>query len=175
MRQLIVAAILALSCSSVASAQNTGKITGTFQLFPSSCKQPKNPQLYGVVAIPGTSYAAHFKSNGTFTIYNVAPGRYNLALWSLNGASFSPFNTAIAGASSTVGPRFTVKSNRTTALGTITATGFNTCCGNGQIEGSEVCDSQSLNGQTCESRGLPAGTLRCSGCEFDTSGCGSST
>ncbi|NJK33342.1 MAG: hypothetical protein HC927_13600 [Deltaproteobacteria bacterium] len=35
-------------------------------------------------------------------------------------------------------------------------------CGNGQLEGGEVCDGGNLNGQTCQSQGFDAGTLSCS-------------
>jgi hypothetical protein len=45
-------------------------------------------------------------------------------------------------------------------------------CGNGQIEGSEMCDRTALAGKTCQSLGFRGGVLRCSGvCAFDTSGC----
>ncbi|HRI70356.1 MAG TPA: hypothetical protein PK156_39260, partial [Polyangium sp.] len=46
-------------------------------------------------------------------------------------------------------------------------------CGNGQKDGSEVCDGNDLGGQTCESAGAGTGTLACAAnCgAFDTSGC----
>ncbi|MFT5993617.1 MAG: hypothetical protein ACJA1R_000645 [Flavobacteriales bacterium] len=48
-------------------------------------------------------------------------------------------------------------------------------CGDEEISplGGETCDGDNLNGETCESLGLPAGTLRCApSCyEFDTSRC----
>jgi hypothetical protein len=45
-------------------------------------------------------------------------------------------------------------------------------CGNGSLEGDEVCDVGTLNGLDCTSFGNEGGTLRCTtGCEFDTSGC----
>ncbi|MBI4154144.1 carboxypeptidase regulatory-like domain-containing protein [Candidatus Woesearchaeota archaeon] len=44
-------------------------------------------------------------------------------------------------------------------------------CGNGQINGNEDCDGSNLNGQTCQSRGYSGGTLSCSSCTFDESGC----
>lgn len=59
-------------------------------------------------------------------------------------------------------------------------TGFDTSsctgqivCGNGMIEGNEVCDGTQLNGETCESQGLGLGTLACKDdCSgYDTSGC----
>lgn len=170
-RRLLVAALIGLSWSSLASA-NDGTVTGTFKLFPATCKQPSNPTMSGVVAIPGTSFAAHFTANGKFAIYNVKPGNYTLALWSLNGSSFSPNGTSVAGPNTSIGSQFTVRNGRTTSLGTI-AVG-DTCCGNGRIDGNEACDGSSLKGKTCLSLGLQDGELRCeSSCEaFDTSGCG---
>jgi hypothetical protein len=45
-------------------------------------------------------------------------------------------------------------------------------CGDGLIEGDEVCDSTDLAGESCESMGFISGTLACAGdCTFDTSGC----
>lgn len=44
-------------------------------------------------------------------------------------------------------------------------------CGNGMIHGSEECDGANLAGQTCVSRGYTSGTLRCSACSFDETGC----
>jgi len=44
-------------------------------------------------------------------------------------------------------------------------------CGNGVVEGAELCDGSNLAGQTCESLGFSGGTLACSGCTFDTSAC----
>ncbi len=171
-RRLLVAALVTLSWSSLAFANNEGTVTGTFKLFPGTCKQPSNPTLNGVVAIPGTSFAAHFTANGKFTMYNVKPGQYNLALWSLNGSSFSPMGTSVAGPNTTIGAKFTVRNGRTTSLGTIAAA--DNCCGNGLIDGTEVCDGSSLKGKTCLSLGLPDGELRCeNSCDaLDTTGCG---
>jgi hypothetical protein len=49
-----------------------------------------------------------------------------------------------------------------------------TPCGNGTIEGPEVCDGAELGGATCESQGREAGTIRCAAsCKtFELSGCG---
>ncbi len=46
-------------------------------------------------------------------------------------------------------------------------------CGDGVIEGSEVCDGTNLGGQTCLTQGFDSGTLACAaGCHaFDTSAC----
>lgn len=45
-------------------------------------------------------------------------------------------------------------------------------CPNSQIDAGEDCDSGNLNGASCESLGLGAGTLACTrGCSFDTRGC----
>ena len=44
-------------------------------------------------------------------------------------------------------------------------------CGNNIIEGSEQCDGTNLNGKTCASLGYTGGTLKCTNCFFDTSGC----
>jgi len=46
-------------------------------------------------------------------------------------------------------------------------------CGNGIREGTEECDRDDLNKETCESKGYQFGTLSCSReCEFDYSNCG---
>jgi len=46
------------------------------------------------------------------------------------------------------------------------------CCGNGIIDGREVCDGTNLNYETCVTLGYGGGTLGCSSClAFDTSGC----
>ena len=50
-------------------------------------------------------------------------------------------------------------------------------CGNGIVESGELCDSSDFNGETCATATMYAlqfGTLRCSGCMLDTSGCRSS-
>lgn len=48
----------------------------------------------------------------------------------------------------------------------------NAFCGDGQIEGSEMCDRNALAGESCESLGFRRGELRCNGlCNFDTTGC----
>ncbi len=46
-------------------------------------------------------------------------------------------------------------------------------CGNGRVEGLEVCDGANLNQQTCASRGFASGSLRCAAncLSFDTSNC----
>jgi hypothetical protein len=46
-------------------------------------------------------------------------------------------------------------------------------CGNGTLDGEEVCDGDELAGQTCESQGFDGGTLACAAdCgAFDESGC----
>jgi len=44
-------------------------------------------------------------------------------------------------------------------------------CGNGVIDTGEQCDGSNLNSQTCEGLGFTGGTLSCSYCAFDTSGC----
>ena len=44
-------------------------------------------------------------------------------------------------------------------------------CGNAQIDSGEQCDGTNLNGQTCISKGFTGGTLSCRNCQFDTSGC----
>lgn len=45
-------------------------------------------------------------------------------------------------------------------------------CGNGLIEAGESCEVEELNGATCATRpGFIGGTLACSFCSFDTSGC----
>jgi deleted-in-malignant-brain-tumors protein 1 len=48
----------------------------------------------------------------------------------------------------------------------------NANCGNGSVEGSEVCDGADLAGQTCATMGYFGGTLACNGaCNFDFAGC----
>lgn len=44
-------------------------------------------------------------------------------------------------------------------------------CGNGQVEPGEQCDGTNLFGQSCQSKGFAGGTLKCTNCNFDTSGC----
>jgi hypothetical protein len=45
-------------------------------------------------------------------------------------------------------------------------------CGNGVVEGSEDCDEENLDGETCSKLGFAGGVLRCSaGCELDTIDC----
>jgi hypothetical protein len=45
-------------------------------------------------------------------------------------------------------------------------------CGNGAIEGSEVCDTGDLGGATCQSEGFGGGGLACAAdCTLDTSNC----
>lgn len=45
-------------------------------------------------------------------------------------------------------------------------------CGNGMLNGSEVCDGSNLNGQTCASLGFVGGTLACNAsCTFNTASC----
>ncbi|MBU1988042.1 MAG: hypothetical protein KKD94_01000 [Nanoarchaeota archaeon] len=46
-------------------------------------------------------------------------------------------------------------------------------CGDGQVDGSEVCDEDDLGGESCISKGYAGGTLSCAeGClSFDVDGC----
>lgn len=44
-------------------------------------------------------------------------------------------------------------------------------CGNNMREGAEECDGSDLAGQNCVSKGFTGGTLKCSSCLFDVSGC----
>ncbi|GEM_PF-4472219 len=44
-------------------------------------------------------------------------------------------------------------------------------CGNGVLDGGEICDGANLNGQSCVGLGFDAGALLCSNCAYDTSGC----
>lgn len=49
-------------------------------------------------------------------------------------------------------------------------------CGDGVIEGDEVCDGDALDGQDCSSQGFDGGTLACADdCTFDTSQCTTNT
>jgi hypothetical protein len=46
-------------------------------------------------------------------------------------------------------------------------------CGDGVVEGWEMCDGSNLDGKTCYRLGTTGGTLSCqSNCLFDTAGCG---
>src|SRR3989338_7687144 len=49
----------------------------------------------------------------------------------------------------------------------------NSVCGDGAIDGSEVCDGSNISSQTCITRGFDQGSLAClSDCSnYDTSGC----
>ncbi len=49
--------------------------------------------------------------------------------------------------------------------------GMTPVCGNGIVEGSEECDENNLNGQTCVSQGYEQGNLTCHNCHFDISDC----
>lgn len=44
-------------------------------------------------------------------------------------------------------------------------------CGNGILEGDEVCDGKALGGQTCATAGFKGGTLSCASCALDTTRC----
>jgi hypothetical protein len=44
-------------------------------------------------------------------------------------------------------------------------------CGNAKIDEGEECDSSNLNGKNCTDFGFGGGTLKCTNCTFDTSGC----
>lgn len=44
-------------------------------------------------------------------------------------------------------------------------------CGDSLVVGSEQCDTANLNGASCITQGFVSGTLACSSCSFDTSGC----
>lgn len=49
-------------------------------------------------------------------------------------------------------------------------------CGNGKLEGAEVCDEDELDGETCASQGFDKGTLKCGDdCQIDTSDCSDDT
>ena len=48
-----------------------------------------------------------------------------------------------------------------------------TVCGDGVIGYGEDCDGWDLDGESCQSQGFAGGTLSCSGCAFDVSGCDS--
>ena len=65
-------------------------------------------------------------------------------------------------------------SSWSTRIATFVFDGCGSTCGDGVIEGSEVCDGANLGGETCASQGCTGGgTLACnSDCTgFDTSGC----
>jgi hypothetical protein len=48
----------------------------------------------------------------------------------------------------------------------------NPVCGNGNIEGTEVCDASNMNGHTCESEGYDGGTATCTGsCTVNSGAC----
>lgn len=47
-------------------------------------------------------------------------------------------------------------------------------CGNATVDPGEECDGADHNGETCQSLGFAGGTLGCTNCAFDTSGCAAS-
>jgi len=54
-----------------------------------------------------------------------------------------------------------------------TTASCNANCGNGSVDAGEDCDGSDLDGETCTSLGYDEGTLSCSSCSFDESGCSS--
>ncbi len=44
-------------------------------------------------------------------------------------------------------------------------------CGDGILQDNEQCEGSNLNGKSCQDLGYSGGTLQCSNCRFDTSGC----
>ena len=44
-------------------------------------------------------------------------------------------------------------------------------CGNRKIEGTEQCDGTNLSGRSCIGQGFMGGTIKCTNCLLDTSGC----
>ncbi len=48
-------------------------------------------------------------------------------------------------------------------------------CGDGRILGGEECDGSNLGGASCTSEGFTGGTLACTACRLDTSGCTTTT
>ena len=66
----------------------------------------------------------------------------------------------------------TLKCKSTCGFDTSGCTGSEpSVCGNGSLEGSEQCETGTLNGQTCGSLGFDGGTLGCSSCKFNTNAC----
>lgn len=64
--------------------------------------------------------------------------------------------------------RVTTDANELTqAIGGNTVAG----CGNAVLEPGEDCDFGDLNGETCATQGFAGGTLGCTACALDTSGC----
>lgn len=58
------------------------------------------------------------------------------------------------------------------AANTVCATCGPGFCPNGFVDGDEECDTDDLDGETCQSQGFLGGTLTCADfCEFDTTGC----
>jgi len=50
--------------------------------------------------------------------------------------------------------------------------GFFARCGDGFLySGVEQCETTTLNGKSCQSFGYSGGTLQCTDCVYDTSGC----
>ncbi len=100
----------------------------------------------------------------------------SLAIWMLAACDDSA-NTAdntgnvnnVNNTGNTTGINNTNNTNSTNNVNNTTST-----CGDGLVEGLEVCDGTDLNGATCESRGFGPGTLSCAAdCTgWDTSACG---
>ncbi|MCY0985794.1 hypothetical protein OV203_01540 [Nannocystis sp. ILAH1] len=60
----------------------------------------------------------------------------------------------------------------TTPATTPASTSAGSECGDGFVDGPEECDSEALNGVTCQSLGFREGTLACTAeCSLDTSAC----
>ena len=69
---------------------------------------------------------------------------------------------------------YTISKNLTKLESISVASAAVPVCGNAVIEAGEECDV-SLGGKTCASLGYESGTLACSNCRLDKSGCGSCT
>lgn len=150
-----------------------GTITGQYLPFKAGCAS-QGGDIQGSVGVIGTNFESSLNGDGTFTLYNVTPGTFDLYLRTfsfVNPGSGANVGGSVSGSLPTLLSNVTVTGGQTTNVGTLR--GSSTCCGNFEIDNGEVCDAPDLNGATCVSLGRPGGELRCqTGCgAYNLSGC----
>jgi hypothetical protein len=146
--------------SAGADGANGAMISGAFGAFGAACS---SVDIAGSIGVLGTSYTSSFAADGSFSIYNVLPGTYDLHIQSfefVNASSFAhPGTSSIGGGAGTLLTTVTVTEGQDLNVGTLRIN--NTCCGNNALEAGEACDSEQYGGQTCVTQGRPGGTIRC--------------
>ena len=143
-----------------------GTITGKYVSFAANCAS-QGGDVQGSVGVIGTNFESSLNLDGSFTLYNVSPGTYDLYLRTFSfvnpGSGVNVGGGSTAGSLPTLLSNITVTGGQTTNVGTIR--GSSSCCGNFQVDNGEVCDSPDMNGATCISLGRLGGNLQCqSGC-----------